>query len=203
MRVRVVQDLEHLETHAYGLRMTTWWGTLAFFGIEGMALALAAGSYLYLAWLSPVWPLSAPPPDLLWSSLFTLVLLLSLIPTSLLMRIAHTEDLVKVRILLIIMTLVGILACGLRVMEFTTLHVRWDTNAYGSLVWFILALHTTHIVTDVIDTAVLTVMMFTRHAKGKRFSDAEDDGLYWYFVIIVWLPIYGLLYWFPRFWGGN
>jgi heme/copper-type cytochrome/quinol oxidase subunit 3 len=65
-------------------------------------------------------------------------------------------------------------------------------------VWLIHGLHTTHLVTDVVDTVVLTALMFTRHAHGKRFSDVEDNAVYWDFVVLSWLPIYLLLYWFPR-----
>ena len=36
-------------------------------------------------------------------------------------------------------------------------HVRWDDNAYGSILWLILGLHTTHLITDFADTVVLTV----------------------------------------------
>jgi heme/copper-type cytochrome/quinol oxidase subunit 3 len=40
--------------------------------------------------------------------------------------------------------------------------------------------------------------MFTRHGTGKRFSDAEDNAFYWYFVVLSWLPLYAVLYWLPR-----
>jgi heme/copper-type cytochrome/quinol oxidase subunit 3 len=65
-------------------------------------------------------------------------------------------------------------------------------------VWLLLGLHTTHIVTDVADTLVLTVLMFTKHGEGRRFSDVEDNAFYWNFVVLSWLPIYALLYWGPR-----
>jgi hypothetical protein len=39
--------------------------------------------------------------------------------------------------------------------------VRWDANAYGSIVWALLFLHTTHVITDLADTIVLTVFSFT------------------------------------------
>ena len=110
---------------------------------------------------------------------------------------------VKVRIWLIVLSLFGIATLIIRGFEFGAIGIRWDTNVYGSIVWFILVLHTTHILADVVDTLVLTVLMFTWHAKGKRFSDAEDDAIFWYFVVAAWLAIYGLLYWFPRIWGGQ
>ena len=36
--------------------------------------------------------------------------------------------------------------------EFCRLNVLWNTDAYGSIVWLLLSLHTTHIVTDFLDT---------------------------------------------------
>ena len=42
----------------------------------------------------------------------------------------------------------GLVLIAVRGFEFAALNVQWDTNAYGSIVWALLALHTTHIVTD-------------------------------------------------------
>ena len=43
--------------------------------------------------------------------------------------------------------------------------------------------------------------MFTIHGQGKRFSDVEDNAVYWDFVVLSWLPIWALLYGFPRIWS--
>jgi heme/copper-type cytochrome/quinol oxidase subunit 3 len=201
MKQRPVQDVSALPTYAFGHRMTTWWGTLAFVALEGTGFVLAAGTYLYLAVINPQWPIDAPPPGLLWSSLLTIVLLASLIPNAIIIRAAKKEKLLQVRLLLVIMSVVGVIAIVIRGFEFTTLYVRWDDNAYGSILWTLLGLHTTHIATDVGDTIVVTVLMFTRHGRGKRFSDVEDNGFYWTFVVVAWVPIYALLYWLPRIAG--
>jgi heme/copper-type cytochrome/quinol oxidase subunit 3 len=104
-----------------------------------------------------------------------------------------------VRVGLVIMSVVGIVLLVIRAFEFPILNVSWDTNAYGSIVWFLLGLHTTHLATDVGDTIVLTALMFTRHGhSGRRFSDSEDNATYWDFVVLSWIPIYILLYWVPR-----
>jgi heme/copper-type cytochrome/quinol oxidase subunit 3 len=178
--------------------MTPFWGTLGFMALEGTGFALAAGSYLYLVWLNPQWPLADRPPDLLWSSLLTAVLIVSAWPNQMLKRNAKREDLPRIRRELLIMSFMAVAVLGIRAFEFGTLYVRWDQNAYGSIVWVLLGLHTAHILTDAIDTFVLTALMFTRHAKGKRFSDVEDNAIYWDFVVLSWLPIYGLIYWAPR-----
>jgi cytochrome c oxidase subunit III len=198
MKHRIVLDVLPLPTYGYGARSPVWWGTVAFCVLEGTGFALAVGAYLYLAFLNPQWPLSAPPPDLIWSSLLTLLLLASLVPNYMAKRYGESEDLPKVQFYLLVMSVVGLIAIGLRFLEFGRLHVRWDQNAYGSLLWALLGLHATHIITDVADTLVLTALMFTRHAHGKRFSDVSDNAFYWNFVVLSWLPIYGLLYWAPR-----
>jgi cytochrome c oxidase subunit 3 len=42
-------------------------------------------------------------------------------------------------------------------------------------------------------------MMFSRHANNRRrFGDVQDNALYWNFVVLTWLPIYGCIYWVPR-----
>lgn len=198
MRHRFVQDVSELPTYGFGPRSPIWWGTLGFVALEGTGFVLAAGSYLYLAFQNPQWPLSAPPPGLVWSSLVTLVMLASLWPNHMADRDGRREDLGRVRRDLVIMSLVGLGLLALRAMEFTTLNVWWDANAYGSLVWVILGLHTAHLLTDVGDTLVLTVLMFTRHGHGKRFSDVADNAFYWSLVVWSWVPIYGLVYWVPR-----
>ena len=63
----------------------------------------------------------------------------------------------------------------------------------------LLVLHTIHVLTDLIDTAVLTALMFTVHGQeSRRFVDVSENSLYWRFVWLSWLPIYALIYWLPR-----
>lgn len=197
---RIVLNARSMPHYAYGHRSPIWWGTIAFAVAEGMGFALAIGVYFYLVFINGNWPLSAPPPDLFWSSLFTLVMLASAWPNALAKRDGEHEDLGRSRRDLVIMSLVGLILLGIRIMEFGVLHVRWDQNAYGSILWVLLGLHTLHLLTDLGDTIVLAVLMFTRHGHGKRFSDVGDNAFYWYFVIASWLPIYLIIYWFPRWW---
>lgn len=125
-------------------------------------------------------------------------MLASLVPNFLTESAAREENLSRVRILLVVMSGIGVLLTGVRIMEFAVLPVRWDFNAYGSLLWAILGLHAAHLVTDIVDTVIVTVLMFTRHGFGRRFSDVEDNAFYWNFVVLSWLPTYFVLYWVPR-----
>jgi heme/copper-type cytochrome/quinol oxidase subunit 3 len=87
---------------------------------------------------------------------------------------------------------------AIRVFEFRHLNVWWNHGAYASIVWMLLALHSTHIVTDFLDSAVLTALMFIGPIEEHRFVDVEENAVYWYFVVLAWLPIYGVVYWAPR-----
>ena len=199
MRERVVANLSVLPLHGQGSASVTWWGTLAFMLIEGTGFALIFAIYFYLADIAPEWPLGAPSPDLGPGSATTAILIASLLPNYLILRWAAQEQLTKVRIGLVVMLLFGIAPLVVRIFEFPALHASWDTNAYGSITWTLLGLHTTHLITDLVDTLVLAALIFTRHGRNKRrLGDVEDNALYWYFVVVTWLPIYGVLYWGPR-----
>jgi len=198
MKQRAVADVSGLPTYGFGPASPMWWGTLGFFALEGMGFALGIGTYLFLVHTNPHWPLADTPPNHWAGTLNTLLLLASLWPNVIADRNAKLEDLGRVRRDLVVMSLIALVAIAIRLYEFTGLNVRWDQNAYGSITWVLLGLHATHLITDAGDTLVLTVLMFTRHANGKRFSDVSDNAFYWYFVVASWLPLYLLIYWAPR-----
>jgi cytochrome c oxidase subunit III len=198
MKERMALDVSALPTTGFGAKTTPWWGTLGFVAIEGAGFALAVGAYLYLVFINADWPLNAPPPNPWPATILTVILLLSLWPNQLADNVARKYDLPGVRRLLVVMSAVGLLLLAIRAYEFANLNVQWDDNAYGSILWFILGLHTTHLATDVGDTLVVTALMFTRHATERRFSDVTDNVFYWYFVVLSWLPLYVLIYWVPR-----
>jgi cytochrome c oxidase subunit 3 len=139
------------------------------------------------------------PPNWIAGTLFTLVMLVSEIPNTIIKKAAEQGKLREVRKLLLVMTAIGFVLLIIRAFEFNSLNVKWYDNAYGSIVWALLVLHTTHILTDWGDTAVLAALMHTKHGiEGRRFIDVSENALYWRFVWIVWLPIYFLIYWLPR-----
>ncbi|MDB5961254.1 MAG: cytochrome oxidase subunit [Massilia sp.] len=190
-------DVSLLPTYVYGSGSMMWWGTMGLMVIEGTVFALAVVMYFYLRSHSLTWPVNRAP-ELLWGSINTAILLVSLLPNWLAKRAAEREDLAGVRLWLTVCLVSAALFLTVRVFEFGALNTRWDANAYGSIVWMLLALHTTHLVTDTIDTVVLAVLMFTGPLEGKRFVDVSENAMYWYFVVGSWLPIYAVIYWGGR-----
>jgi cytochrome c oxidase subunit I+III len=191
-------DVSDLPEYAFGHRSLLWWGTAGFIAIETTVFGLAAFAYFYLRSKLPAWPPGVAPPGLLWGSLNSAVLLLSALPNQWAKKAAESHQLERTRLWLVVCLGFGVVFLTIRGFEFTTLNCAWNTNAYGSILWTILGLHTVHLLTDVLDTGVLTALMFTRHAHGRRFVDVSENAFYWYFVVLVWLPLYVLIYWAPR-----
>jgi len=199
VNARATVDVSRLAPGGFGNRSLMYWGTLGMCLIEGTAFALTIAAYFYLRTRNPQWPPDGiAPPSLLWGTLNVAVLLLSGIPNQLAKRAAERVDLRGVRVWLVVCLLFGVAFNAVRAMEYITLNVLWNTDAYGSIVWLLLSLHTTHIITDFLDTLVLTTLMFIGPVEEKRFVDVEENSAYWYFVVGAWLPIYGVIYWAPR-----
>jgi heme/copper-type cytochrome/quinol oxidase subunit 3 len=166
--------------------------------IEGTGFAIAIAAYFYLRNVNAAWPLNSPPPSLLWGTVNTAVLLASIAPNELAKRAAQRLDLRACRIWFVVCLGFAVAFLVVRGFEFAALNVKWYANSYGSIVWFLLGLHTTHLVTETIDTAVLGALLFTSLVEGRRFVDVSENAMYWYFVVLSWLPIYAVIYLAPR-----
>jgi len=195
---RGVLDVHGLPSFGFGTRSLMWWATAGLMTIDSTVFALAVVMYFYLRSHSELWPMRSPPPDLLWGTLNTVVLIVSAWPNQLAKRAGSRLDKAGVQLWLTVCTALGFLILLLRGLELTALNVRWDADAYGSIVWMIMLLHTTHLVTDTWDTTVLDVLFFKGPLEGKRYVDVNENAIYWDFVVLSWLPIYAVIYFGPR-----
>jgi cytochrome c oxidase subunit I+III len=191
-------DVAALPNHAFGHSGLIWWGTVSFMVIEGSMFVIAIVAYFYLRTRVPAWPPSAPNPDLTLGTINLLILLASALPNQAVKTAAEKYDLVKVQRGMLICLCFGVAFLVVRAFEFASLNVAWDSNAYGSIVWVLMGVHTAHLLTDVVDSGVLTALMFSRHVERKRFVDVSENALYWYFVVAWWIPIYLVVYFAPR-----
>lgn len=197
MKPRTI-DVSNLPEYAFGHRNLMWWGGASFMVIEGMMFALLLTSYLYLKGRSPEWPPGYFAPALFWGTLNTVVLLASSIPNHLAKKAAERMDLRRLRVWLAVAIGFAVVFAVIRVLEFRALNVWWDSNAYGSIVWTLLGFHTIHVITDLLDSAALEVLLFTGPLKEAHFVDAAENSLYWHYVVVTWLPVYGFIYLAPR-----
>jgi heme/copper-type cytochrome/quinol oxidase subunit 3 len=197
---RFTGDLAELPTHKFGPSSLTWWGVLGFMVIEGAAFGLAFAAYFFIMGHEQGWPPEGRlPPNLLWGTLFTILILLSEIPNAMIKKAAHERDVPTIRLLMPVMIVIGILLLVIRAFEFNNLNCRWTDDAYSSIIWALLLLHASHLLTDWIDTVVLWALMMTDVGwEGRRLVDTDENSMYWRYVWLLWLPIYVLIYWVPR-----
>jgi heme/copper-type cytochrome/quinol oxidase subunit 3 len=197
---RFTDDVAELPTYKFGPSSLTWWGIIGFMVIEGGFFSLTFAAYFFIMGHEQGWPPEGrQAPDLLAGTLFTIVMLLSEIPNSMIKKAAHARDLAAIRLLLPVMVAIGVVLLIIRGFEFNSLNCRWTDDAYASVIWALLLLHAGHLLTDWFDTVVLTALMYTPVGyEGRRLVDVDENSLYWRYVWLLWIPIYLMIYWVPR-----
>jgi heme/copper-type cytochrome/quinol oxidase subunit 3 len=159
---------------------------------------LSIASYFYLRGRVTPWPPGVQPPGMVWGTINTLLLLVSCWPNQWVKNAAERFDLRAVRWGMAVCIAFAAAFLFIRTFEFASLAVRWDENAYGSAVWTLLGLHTAHLVTDFLDTIVLALVMWWGPGSQRRYMDVSENAVYWYFVVLTWIPIYATIYIVPR-----
>jgi cytochrome c oxidase subunit 3 len=191
-------DVSDLPTHAFGLRSRMVWAAALVIAIEGTMMALLLVSFVYTRGNEQVWPPSGIGPAAFRLAMVQFSLLLaSAAVQALANRSAVEQRLGGARAWLMAATLVGLLALVLRGVEMARIVMRWDQNAYASVFWVTLGLHTTHILTGLVENALLLAVLFFGEVQTKHFEDVQAGGLLWYFVVAEWVIAYPLLYLAP------
>ncbi len=191
-------DVSDLPEYGFGHRGLVWWGTLGYMVIEATMFIVVFVAYLYLRMQSETWPPSQPPPAVLIGTVHLVLLAVSCVPNQLAKRAADRLDLQGVRRWLNVMVVVGLATLVLRAFEYPALNTRWDSNAYGAITWLVLSLHTLHLITDAGETLVLAVLAHTGPIEDQRFVDFSENALYWYFIVLSFVPVYLIVYLGPR-----
>lgn len=194
-RTRAFLDVADLPDLAFGVRDLMWWGTLGFMVIEGFTLALCVMVYLYLWKNFNEWPPAGTErPTLLWPTVQLVVMLASLPVVWRTMQAAKRFDLRAVRVGQTVAAVWIVAITVLRGVELGALHVRWNQNAYGSAAWLVVGSHATLIAMKLVESLGFALQFWTATIEKKHFSDVADDGFYWFFLVLSWIPIYALCY---------
>jgi cytochrome c oxidase subunit I+III len=196
LKHRPVADVSTLPDHAFSHHAPIWWGNLLMIFIEGTAFAILAASYFYIRRNFDAWPPPHTPlPDLGVSSINLLVIAISAAPFWYAARLAREEAKpLVIGLWLTLGVVFGIVAIVLRGFEFAALHTRWDSNAYGSITWTILAVHLAHLLAGTLETFLIALVMFVGPVEKKHYTDATVMAVYWYFIVISWVALYLIVF---------
>jgi len=206
MTGRQALDVSELPAFAFDARTPVWWGNTLLMVIESMTVALTIASYYYLSQNFLHWPppnVNRNPPiydtaPTLWiGTLNVALLLLSVAPTIVADRMARKFRFGPVVIALSITVIFAIACTVIRVFEFSALKVRWDENAYGSIVWWLLGLHFTHLITGLAEVSLTLFWVIVHGLDEKTGVDVTLTGAFWYWIAAIGVLVYAVLYWSP------
>jgi cytochrome c oxidase subunit III len=208
MSTRAIIDVSELPHHEFDTYDPVWWGNNLLLAIETSMFGILIATYFYLRqnftlWPPPVAQLTAtlrPLPELMYGTANTILLLLSCIPMVLTDLAARRGNKRVNEIGLVICIICGIAALVLRSFEFSAVYFRWDSNAYGSIVWFMLGMHMLHLLVMTTEAVLLAVWLFKREREYdmKHRVDIVTLAVYWYWVVGIWLVLYAIIYFTPR-----
>src|SRR5207248_5671732 len=113
-------------------------------------------------------------------------------------RASRRRDPTVVRWMLAANLVFGTAFLVLRIFEFRALHCWWNSNAYGSITWTLLGLHTSNLLTSLLETAIVLGYFLLKPVEDRHFLDARLDGVFWYFIVVTWIPLYVVVFLVPR-----
>jgi len=188
-------DVSRLPSFAFGRRDPRWVGVMLLIAIEGSVFGLVCFTYFYTRLRLAVWPPTAPGPrEMLFGGAVAAVLLASAVTMHKVDTAAIRADIVGLRRWLMITTGLSLSTLVLRGVELSGLPFRWDSNVFGSVFWAALSLHTLHLIAGNVENMLFLALFFRGPIEKKHLVDAEVNGVYWYFVVLSWLPLYAVFY---------
>lgn len=192
-------DLSALDESPPDHRATLWWGITGLVVVETVVFATFVTAYFYLRVHHVEWPpAGTDPPKLTIPIINLFVLLASSIPMHLADKGVTKDNQKMLRWGLVGSILLGASFMALKIVEYSEVPYRWDSHAYASAVWVITGFHSTHVVALLLKTIVIATMAFRgRFHSGDRLP-ITVNGVYWHFVVAVWLPLFFVLYISPR-----
>jgi cytochrome c oxidase subunit I+III len=192
-------DVSGLPSHAFGHRAPLWWGVLFMVAIEATAMGILLVSYFYIRGNYDLWPPTPLSPAAFRLAVVEALLLAGSYPAMMVcVRAARRERLGPTRTWLVVATALGAAMLVVRAFEIPAIPFRWDQHAYGSVFWMTFGLHIGHVLTGVLENAMLIALLFKGPVEKKHFGDIEASALLWYFVVLEWVPGFAILYLEPR-----
>lgn len=189
-----------LDTNASGPGANIWWGIVGLIAIEITVFSALIASYFYYDANASHWP-PEPPPELLLPSVNSFVLLGSSLAIAFADRGIRDGRQGRLRVGLVLSILFAIVFLVLKGIELSQKDYRWDTHAYGSIVWTMLGLHSLHVFTVFLKSCVMAVLAFRGYFTDRNYVGVQVNGLYWHFVVVIWIPLYLTIYVSPRLAG--
>lgn len=171
-------------------------GLILFLVAEGMIFIGMFGAYLAFRSVLPSWPPEGTPKlELLLPGVNTIIL----ISSSFVMHNADTSikknDVLGMQTWLAITAAMGGIFLVGQLYEYSHLEFSLTTNLFASAFYVLTGFHGLHVLIGV--SAIIAVLWRSRisgHYSNEKHFGVEAAEIYWHFVDVVWIILFGLLY---------
>ncbi len=199
-------DVSELAPSALDHRSPIWIGNALLLAIETTMFAILVATYMYFRGNFHDWPPPQvnyqpinlhPSPDLVWGFLNFIVILGAAFFMLLADRASLRFDKPSVLRWTGCTVAFGLLAIVLRFREFHGTQFRWDDNAYASIVWAILVMHLLHLLVGVCEDSLMLAYISKYGLDDKHARDVRVTAVYWYWIGLIWIPLFAIIYFGP------
>jgi cytochrome c oxidase subunit III len=189
------RSLMHLELNPNEFKAPVWWGMVWLIIIEIVFFVGLIASYFYLRYYAIEWPLGGfSRPDMLLPTIGALVLFASSAPMYWGDSGIKKGNVGQLKIGLAISFILGGIFLALKYVEYSGYDYNWATNAYGSITWTIAGFHSAHVMSVMLNVAVVFTAASRGYFSAERNLGVHLNGLYWHFVVAIWVPLFFTLY---------
>jgi cytochrome c oxidase subunit III len=192
-------DVRDIDVARHGREPPIYWGVWGLVIIEAVVFASLVSTYFYLWLLADDWPPDGTsPPSLLLPTINTGVLLASIPFVRISDQAVRAGRRGKLVFGLVASLSLAIVFLAIKAVEYSKMGFRWDSHAYGSIVYALTGFHALHVIALVLKTTIVIVLAARGYFKPWRDVGVQVNGVYWYFVIAVWIPLYLIIFISPR-----
>lgn len=171
------------------------WGMAMLVVTESMIFAALLSAYFFTRAGSPAWPQGGiAPPELVKTSIFTVVLLSSSVPVWWAERGIKAGDVRQLRVGLAIGFVQGAAFLTYTGFDLATGGFGIRDNAYASLFHVIIGLHAIHVAIGLAMNAGVQAKARAGRIDAHRHVTVQISSIYWHFVDVVWVFVFSSLY---------
>ncbi len=170
-------------------------GLLTVIASEIFFFATALSAYFFLRLEHPEWSLPAhTPTGLLAPSLNTLLFLASALVIRHAQRAVAADRTQAATMALGVTFAMGLIFVGGQVFDFSQSGLKPDDAAFGGIFLALIGFHAVHVLAGMIYLGITLARARLGDFSAERHTSITLCAWFWYFVVAVWLVLFGALY---------
>ncbi len=170
-------------------------GLLTVIASEVFFFATALSAYFFLRLEHPEWSLPAHTPTGLWApSLNSLLFLASAVVIWRAERAAAADRPRAAQLALGATLVLGLVFIGGQIFDFSQSGLKPDDATFGGIFLALIGFHAVHVLAGMIYLGITLARARVGDFSAKHHTSITLCAWFWYFVVAVWLVLFGALY---------